>query len=137
MTQHPESKRLKILNEDEVKILYARPKFNHEERLRYFTLSAEEAAVFKGWPVRSRAYGILQIGQFKARQQFFPFDREAIEDDLRFIADTHLDGITIDNRIALNTQTKQQRTILRLYNYRACHAAEREQLETKAAQLAK
>jgi hypothetical protein len=34
--------RLKILSDDEIDALYGRPRFTQEERVEYFTLSAQE-----------------------------------------------------------------------------------------------
>jgi hypothetical protein len=34
--------RLKILEDQEIEELYARPQFNHEERVNFFSLSSEE-----------------------------------------------------------------------------------------------
>ena len=40
-------KRLRILGDDEIDILYGRPRFTHEERMEYFTLLREEKAVLE------------------------------------------------------------------------------------------
>ncbi len=35
-------KRLKILGDDEIDVLYGRPRFTYEERVQYFSLSLSE-----------------------------------------------------------------------------------------------
>ena len=40
--------RLKILEDQEIEELYARPQFNHEERVHFFSLSSEERALADG-----------------------------------------------------------------------------------------
>lgn len=137
MALKSDNRLLKILSADEIAGLYSHPQFDEQERQHYFFLSPVEAAAMADWPMRSRGYAILQLGYFKARQQFFPLTEDTIATDLSFIAETYLAGITLDSKIANNTRTKQQRMILRLCDYRACHAVERKKLEVKATQLAR
>ena len=62
-------KRLRILGDDEIEAVYRRPRFTHEERLEYFSLSpTEKAALEQLHSIKSRIYFILQLGYFKARQ---------------------------------------------------------------------
>ncbi len=37
-----EQKRLRILGDDEIEALYGQPRFTHEERIQYFSLSQTE-----------------------------------------------------------------------------------------------
>ena len=48
MTTQTDDKHLKLLNEDEIAILFACPIFTHDERQQYFSLSPVENAVLKG-----------------------------------------------------------------------------------------
>jgi Domain of unknown function (DUF4158) len=60
-------KRLHILSDDEREALYGRPRFTPEERLEYFTLSPiEQAALAPFHSIKSRIYGILQLGYFNS-----------------------------------------------------------------------
>jgi Domain of unknown function (DUF4158) len=65
--------RLKILEDQEIEELYARPRFNHDERVHFFSLSSEERALADGhYNLVNRVLFILQAGYFKARTLFFP-----------------------------------------------------------------
>lgn len=60
-------KRLRILGDDEIDILYGRPRFTQEERMEYFTLSREEKAILEQLhSIKSRLHFVLQLGYFKA-----------------------------------------------------------------------
>ena len=72
-------KRLRILADDEIQALYGRPRFTHEERLEYFSLSPKELVVLEQLhSIKSRIHFILQLGYFKARQLFFAFSLEGV-----------------------------------------------------------
>ena len=65
-------KRLSILGEDEIETLFGRPRFTHEERIQYFSLSQLEKDLLQGLrSVKSQAYFVLQLGYFKAKHLFF------------------------------------------------------------------
>ncbi len=127
-------KRLRILDEDEIEALYARPHFTEEERIEYFSLSLTEmAALEQLHSIKARIYFILQLGYVKARQLFFSFSLEKVEDDVRFIRARYFSDILLtDLEITKVTRLKQQRLILELCGYRHCGAKERRQLDVKA-----
>jgi hypothetical protein len=78
--------RLKILEDQEIKELYARPQFNHEERVNFFSLSSEERALADGhYNLVNRVLFILQAGYFKARTLFFFFDFDDVQADVRHV----------------------------------------------------
>ncbi len=136
MTQ-TEDKRLKILDEEEITVLYARPIFTDEERQRYFSLSPVESAAIKELTLKSRIYCILQLGYFKARQQFFALDSDDVQVDLDYIRQLLFPAYEIDEAISKDTHTKHRRIVMELCRYRLCEAEERQKLEVKTAQLAK
>ncbi len=79
-------KRLRILGEDEVKDLYERPRFTHEDRIQYFSLSpSEKAALDQLHSIKSRIYFILQSAYFKARHMFFIFNFRDVEADFEYL----------------------------------------------------
>jgi hypothetical protein len=79
----------------------------------------------------------LQLGYFKARQLFFSFSLEQVEEDVRFIRARYFSDILLtDLEITKVTRLKQQRLILELCGYRHCGAKERRQLDVKARQAA-
>lgn len=137
MPPQAEDKRLLILDEGETAALFARPDLSDEERQAYFSLSPVESAALQELSIKSRIYCILQLGYFKAKQQFFVLDADGVRADVAYICQRYFPDYDIDDTISKDTRTKHQRVILELCQYRLCGAAERRQLEEKAAQLAK
>ena len=132
-------KRLRILEDDEIKGLYDRPQFNDEERIEYFTLSQEEKTILEQMRTnKSRLHFILLLGYFKARHLFFSFDMETVGEDALYVRDQYFPNVYLSNiKITKVTRLKQQRLILNLFNYRNCRSQEHHQLETKAQQAAR
>jgi hypothetical protein len=130
--------RLRILSDDEIEALYGRPRFTHEERAEYFLLSpAEKAVLGELHFINAKIHFILQLGYFKARKMFFVFEPQEVEEDIRFIREHYFpDFHDSDPDISKVTRLKQQRTILRLGNYRSWNSKERARLEARARQAA-
>lgn len=85
-TMKTTEKRLCILGEDEIEALYGRPRFTHDERIQYFSLSpTEEAALEELHSLKSRLCFILQLGYFKARHLFFTFSLREVEEDVNYL----------------------------------------------------
>ncbi|MEE9146547.1 MAG: DUF4158 domain-containing protein, partial [Candidatus Tectomicrobia bacterium] len=83
---HPSQRRLRILGREEIDALYGRPDFTHDERLEYFALSQPEKEVLQELrTVKSQVYFILQLGYFKAKHLFFPFDFDDVLEDTESI----------------------------------------------------
>src|SRR5713101_6759646 len=79
-------KRLSILGEDEIEALYGLPRFTPDERQEYFALSPTDlAALAPLHSLKSRLYGILQLGYFRACHQFFVFRLHEVEEDARYL----------------------------------------------------
>jgi len=131
--------RLKILENQEIEELYGRPHFNHEERVQFFGLTPEERAVADGhYNLASRVLFILQVGYFKAKTLFFAFEFDDVQEDVRHILHRYYPSfhdavLTVPS--LKQTRHTQQRKILDLYGYQACHADERAALMEKAGQL--
>jgi len=138
-TANTTPKRLRILGDDEIEVLYGRPCFTDDERREYFALSATEKALLEQFhSTTSHIYYILQLGYFKARSRFFVFDLHEVMADARYIQEQYFPGFPLINLpIAKVTRIRQQRFILVLYHYRPCRAQERQQLATKAQQAAR
>ena len=135
----PTQKRLRILGDEEITALYTRPHFTDEERLEYFSLAPTEHAMLEQFhSIASRLYCLLQLGYFKARHMFFAFELPEVIDDARYLQQRDFPDLDLtDCTITHVTRLRQQRVILALYNYRSCHAQERQQLERKALQSAR
>lgn len=115
------TKRIHLLSSTEVEDLYARPAFNaHEQRL-YFTLTqSERAALAQHSNTKTRIYFILQLGYFKATQQFFNFSLNDVRNDVQFIIETYYSDTTssqFTGNISREYSRKQRHAILSLYDY--------------------
>ncbi len=134
-----QEKRLKILSNEEISNLYGRPNFDAEEKIEYFALSPQEKLIVESLnSKKSRTYFILQLGYFRAKQQFYIFNLEDVEIDAQHVRRRYFpDFVLEDLNLTKVTRLKQQQSILKLCNYRICSAKEREYLEVKARQAAK
>lgn len=116
------NKRLHLLSSAEVEELYSRPEFNSHEQCLYFTLApSERTALAQFSNTRTRIYFILQLGYFKAKQQFFSFSFDEASSDVLFIASTYyseLASISLTGHISRDYVRIQRQTILALYDYR-------------------
>jgi hypothetical protein len=132
-------KRLRILGDEEIETIYARPRFTREERAQYFDLSQTEKALLSEFrSIRSQIYFILQLGYFKAKHVFFTFDFHEVLEDAKYIMQQYFPRAKTDVLRSINKRTwlRQRRLILRLCNYRDCDAEQRQKLRTKARQAA-
>src|SRR5713101_10061077 len=83
-------KRLRILGDEEIEALYGRPRFTSDERQEYFAFSPPELAALAQFSSRpSRLYSMVQLGYFKARQQFFVFRLREVDEDIRYLQERY------------------------------------------------
>ena len=133
------TKRLRILETDEIEAVYGLPVFDDEDRTFYFSLSPPEKALLSqlhGY--KSYLYYILQLGYFKARQQFFVLNLQQVSIDAYYVQRTYFpDFVLHDLDISKVTRLKQQRLILELLHYRSCGDEEWLLLRRKAQQVAR
>jgi predicted Zn-ribbon and HTH transcriptional regulator len=132
-------RRLRILSEDEIKIIYDRPCFTYEGRCHYFALSQPEKELLRTLrSIKSKAYFVLQLGYFKTKKLFYTFDLHEVREDLQYILKEHFNNEKITNLRSIEklTRLNQQGLILQLFHYRSCGAEERKQLEEKAYKAA-
>lgn len=114
-------KRIQVLSNAEVEELYSRPEFNvHEQRL-YFTLTPSERDTLAQFSnTKTRIFFMLQLGYFKAKQQFFNFSLEDVSSDVQFIASiyySHSASISFTGRISRDYIRIQRQVILSLFGY--------------------
>jgi TnpA family transposase len=133
-----ESKRLKILEDDEIEAVYSLPVFDDEDRAFYFALSpAERAILSQLHGTRSSVFYILQLGYFRARQQFFVFNLQQVAADAQYVQRRYFsDAALVDLDISKVTRLKQQNLILELLQYRVCGEEERQQMRKQAQAFA-
>ncbi len=134
-----DSRRLSILSAEEVEALYSLPRFTEDDRRLYFDLSAaERETVVAIHTVSVAVHLTLQLGYFKAKRQFFADEQDAVLEDLRYIMTLYFPGrdLTTIKSPSRPTRVEQQRTILRLFNYRLCDSDAKVELESKARRIA-
>jgi hypothetical protein len=132
-------KRLRILGDEDIEALYGRPRFTPDEQREYFACSPQDLTAleqFRSHP--SRLYGMLQLGYFKARQQFFVFSLREVEEDIRYLQERYFAPARFHAvAVSKGTRLKQQRVILALCHYRYCDATARPPVAAKAQQAAR
>lgn len=134
-----DTKRLKILSENEINSLYSRPLFSFEDQQEYFSLSESEKEFLNRLrSTKSKVYFILQLGYFKSSYQFFVFSLDDVEQDVQYILTYILkDKIYDFTSIDKNTRLKQQQIILNLFGYKHCDSNTRQNLKEKASKAVK
>ncbi len=134
-----DSHRLSILNDQEIDDLYAFPRFTDEDRRLYFELSVAERAAAGAIRTASVAlHLILHLGYFKAKRQFFNYEPETVDSDIRFILDAYFPGrdVTDIKMPSRPTLAGLQQTILKLFDYRLCDNTIKGEIESKAQRIA-
>ena len=133
-----DSHRLTILTDKEIDALYGLPHFTEEERPLYYELSGQERAEVATHTTSVAVHLILQLGYFKARQQFFTYDLQAVSEDIRYIHERYFPSRTFASPSTLSrpTHLALQQKILALCDYRVCDSAARDELERKAERIA-
>lgn len=132
-------KRLTILSDDEINVLYAIPIFDDEERDRIFFLESEEKKVVEGIANEaSRINYVLQLGYFKAKLCFFKFTFQEVRQDVWHVINRYFSQAKFPKKRLSNYQhyTNQKR-ILSLYNYAQVSSEDYAQLKEHANSLAK
>ncbi len=124
-----------ILTTREIDDLYGLPCFTNEDRRLYFDLSPVERQAVGAIHTTSAAVHLtLQLGYFKAKRRFFVYDRETALDDLRYILQQYFPerDLASINALSKPTRLEQQQIILKLFDYRLCDHATKEELEQRA-----
>jgi TnpA family transposase len=113
------SKRISILNQSEINELYEIPKFTDDERRWYFELHNSEQKLLK-LPVsrKTKVDAILQLGYFKAKNQFFRYKYDEVKYDIYYILNQYFDEKQLARPIiSRETKRKNQRRILSLLGF--------------------
>lgn len=122
-------KRIQLLSQTEIDELYAPPEFNDDERLLYFSLDEKEMAVAMGYAnPKTKLYFILQLGYFKAKQQFYSLSLEEVSEDANYLNALYFDNsAVISGKITREYLKNQKDTILKLCGYKIFSIANEEQ----------
>ncbi len=135
----PSTRRLTILNGDEIEAIFGLPRFTEDERQMHFALNPSESeAVSAARTITAAAHLTLQIGYFKAKSQFYVFDLDSVGADLAHILGRHFPGRGMHEIGSLSKPTRlaQQRIILQLFDFRLCDAFLKDDLLGLAQRLA-
>ncbi|EDD8833806.1 Tn3 family transposase [Salmonella enterica subsp. enterica serovar Mikawasima] len=115
-------KRIHLLSSTEIEELYSRPEFSEHEQNLYFSLNPEERVALERFRnTRTRIHFILQLGYFKAKQQFFNLSFDEVSHDVQYIVSTYYsdtDTIRLKGALSRKYRYRQQQIILSLFGYR-------------------
>lgn len=134
------SKRLRILEPEEIESLYGLPNFTDDDRIAYFNLTPNEKAALQQLRTRkSRLYFVLQLGYFKARYQFFLFSIHDVIEDAYYVQQLYFPDVDLADDFAMSkvTRLNQQAVIRGLFAYEFCSEEDRDDLRRKAGQAAR
>jgi TnpA family transposase len=132
--------RLSILSTSEIDDLYGLPRFTSADRDLFFQLSGPElAAVAAIRTVSVAVHLILQLGYFKAKRQFFAYEREDAAEDLDHVINQHFPGtvVAVIKTPSRPIQAQLHQTILKLFDYRHCDGKAKVELEQRALRTAR
>ncbi len=134
------NERLRILSDREIEETFGFPRFTHEDRMQYFSLSVQEHNTIEMQlrSTQSKAHCILQLGYFKARRIFFSLEVSQTDDDLAYVLARYFpdSSVTDMNVPDHRTWKKHQQLILELCHFKSCGDKERTILKDKARQAA-
>jgi len=121
VTSVDNNKRIHILNQSDINDLYKFPKFKDEERQWYFELNNKEEKFLKlSISLASKVDIILQIGYFKAKNQFFKFQFDDVEADVNYILNQYFEQISLEKKIiSYKVKRQNQQRVLNLLSYQA------------------
>ena len=134
----PSIKRIRLLPDNEITELYARPEFNHDERALYFLMTEPEIDALSHYSnTKTRIYFILQLGYFKAKQQFFKFDLDETQADVKYILSRFLKGTATipPGRISRDYLSQQKSDILNLFGYKDWLSNYTSQIELRLCEI--
>jgi TnpA family transposase len=133
------SERLTVLSDAEQEALYGLPDFDDSQRLEYLALSKNELALASGRPgLHTQVYCVLQIGYFKAKQSFFRFDWNEVDDDCAFVLNHYFHDESFERKpITKHEHYTQRERIADLFGYRLWTADFLPQLGQQATLTAK
>ena len=131
------NKLLTVLSEAEQYALYGLPDFDIAQRLEYLALTESELALAVSRPgLHAQVYCVLQIGYFKAKNAFFRFNWDDVEDDFAFVLSHYFNGESFKLRtITKHEHYTQCLQIAKLFGYRSWSAGFLPQLAQQAMQI--
>ena len=116
MSNLSSTKRIRILPENEIDDLFARPNFNDDERLIWFELNLDEQILLESKSsIASSLDLIIQLSYFKAKHQFFNFTLKDVTEDAEYVLNRFYAGKKLHSKIVSSSQRhRNQQSILQL-----------------------
>ena len=133
------NERLAVLSLAEQDALYGLPDFDDSQRLDYLCLNESQLALASSRSgLTSQVWCVLQIGYFKAKQTFFRFHWEDVQDDLSFVLSRYFPSQEFEARTVTKHEHYAQRTLIaELFGYRLWSSDYHAHLTQHAAQIAR
>lgn len=130
------SKRLRVLSDTEVELLYQQPEFTSLERCHFFDLSDEERKYIGKLSIESAVYFIIAFGYFKAKHQFFKFNFKDVGNDVNFVIATYFPETECPNKIpSRNTISSLKAKVLSFFDFTNSSEQVHNYLEKKVGHL--
>lgn len=116
----PQKTRIVLLSNAEIDELYSLPIFNDKDRCIFFSLSNSDYKLLDEYRTqRLKIYFILQLGYFRATQQFYNFKFEDVLDDVSYLITKYFSQPknNLTHKPHREGIKDQQNIILKLYEY--------------------
>jgi len=132
--------RLQLLPPIEITSLYELPKFScDEERILFFELNDEEEKILSQYSTtKTKLYFLLQLGYFKATQQFYSFCFEDASDDIKYLSKIYFqykNAVILQGQISSKNILKQREVITNLSHYQQLNHNTRTLVEKRLSEL--
>jgi len=131
---------LTILEPDEIYDLYSIPSFDEDQQTVFFDLNEAEQQKMRSYRAPlSRLYFILQLGYFKAQQQFYAFDLHEVPADRDHLVERYFAQELMPEKgtISKPTRLAQQNEILFIQQFQKANGSVREKLLERACLFAR
>jgi len=112
--------RIILLSNAEIDELYSLPNFNKKDKETFFALSNSDYKLLDQYRTQKlKLYFILQLGYFRATQQFYNFKFDDVVDDVSYLINKYFNPSksTLNNKPHRKSIKDQQNIILNLYDY--------------------
>ncbi len=131
-------KRIYLLPDAEILDLYARPVFNQHEQQLYFEFTQNQLDILGQFgTVKTKVHFLLQLAYFKAKNQFFTFTFDHVQDDVDYVLAKFFKktDVVLEGSITRQRVNQQKHIILTLFDYQAWSVTLANQIETHIGEL--
>lgn len=134
-----QNKLLAVLSQAEQEALYELPDFDDAQHLEYLYLDEQQLALAcSRTGLHNQVWCALQIGYFKAKQTFFRFSWDDVQEDLAFVQSRYFPGEAFTPRGVTRHEHYTQRTLIaQLFGFRLWSGEFLPHLAQQAEQIAR